>query len=307
MSRLASRIRRSTPTAASSAGSAVRLGAALLLLGAGVAGQQPPDIDEILARVGARIEQFYQRAQNLMCVEKVTAQALGSDLSLQGFARVLEYDLRVELAAIDGPVTDANFVRELKKVNGHVPKPRDLDDRHTCLDPNPLTPEPLAFLLAKNRGEYVFSWGGYGKGKDANAFHIDYHPATIEKPEFIEDEKGRDDCFQLSLPVERQGKVWIDATTFDVLRIEQRLKARVDVRVPFAQQRRRNLPDRIVVERFDQVTRYKPVTFSNPEETLLLPASIEQLALLHGAQSNRKTQVFSNYRRFLTGGRLVKE
>jgi hypothetical protein len=67
-----------------------------------------------------------------------------------------------------------------------------------------------------------------------------------------------------------------------------------------------NLPGWIVVDRFDWVIRYKPVTFENPDETLLLPASIEQLALLHGAQSNRKTQVFSNYRRFLTAGRVVK-
>jgi hypothetical protein len=106
--------------------------------------------------------------------------------------------------------------------------------------------------------------------------------------------------------VERQGRVYVNPETYDVLRIEQHLKSRVDVRVPAKSQRRMNLPDSIIVDRFDWIIRYKPVAFQDPEETLLLPASIEQVAVLHGAQSNRKTQVFSDYRRFLTGGRLVK-
>ena len=280
---------------------------AALILGAAAAGQMPESLDNLLARVGSRIEALYERAQSLICDEKVTAQPIRSDLSIDGFARVLEYDLRVELAAADGEDAEVSFVRQLRRINGRVPKPRDLNDRQSCLDPDPATPEPLTFLLAKNRREYVFSWGGYGKGKDLNTFQIDYRPARVEKAEFHEDKRGRDDCFQLSLPVERQGRIWIDARTFDVLRVEQQLESRVDVRIPWAQQRRLNLPDSIIVDRFRMVTRYQPVAFHDPEELLLLPASIEELALLHGAQSHRKTQVFSNYRRFLTSGRMVRD
>src|SRR5207249_9588235 len=124
---------------------------------------------------------FYKRAQSLMCDEKVTAQPIRSDLGMEGFARVLEYDLRVELAAADGDDTEASFVRELRKVNGRPPRPRDAKDHHTCLDPDPATPEPLTFLLAKNKDEYVFTWAGYGKGKDQNTIQIDYRPIKIEK------------------------------------------------------------------------------------------------------------------------------
>jgi len=282
-----------------------RLGVAITaVVAAGVSAQAPQDVEALLARVGNHVEEFYARAQSLMCVEKVTAQPISTDMSTQGFARVLEYELRVELAASGDPAAQgANFVRALRKVNGRVPKPGDLDDRNTCLDPNPLTPEPLAFLLAKNRGEYRFAWAGRRKG---DTILIDYRPVRIEEPAYVEDEKGREDCFQLSLPVERRGRLWIDARTYDVLRVEQHLAARVEVRVPFAQQRRHNLPDYIVVDRYDMVTRYKPVVFDDPDETLMLPSSIEQLAVLHGAQSNRKTQVFSNYKRFITSGRVVK-
>lgn len=294
------------PTTRSWARSGRAAAAIAAVVTAGVSAQAPPDLEATLQRVGSRIEEFYKRAQSIMCLEKVTAQPIGTDLSLQGFARVLEYDLRVELATVDDPGTEAHFVRELRKVNGRPPRPRDLNDRNTCLDPNPLTPEPLTFLLARNRGEYAFTWAGYGKGKDRDTIQIDYRPVRTEQPEFLEDERGREGCFQLSLPVERKGRVWIDARTYDVLRIEQRMAARVDVRVPVAQQRRNNLPDSIIVERFDMVTRYKPVVFEDPEETLLLPASIEQLAVLRGAQSNRKTQVFTGYKRFMTAGRIVK-
>ena len=55
--------------------------------------QQPQDLEPILARVGARIEEFYKRVQSLICLEKVTAQPISTSLSADGFARVLEYDL----------------------------------------------------------------------------------------------------------------------------------------------------------------------------------------------------------------------
>jgi hypothetical protein len=294
-------------TSVSCARSGALLAAVLIAAALDVSAQGGPDMEALLARIGNRIEAFYKRAQNLMCVETVTAQPINAGMALDGFARVLEYDLRVEMASADTlDSADANFVRELRKVNGHAPRPRDMDDRHSCLDPNPLTPEPLSFLLSRNRGDYIFKWVGFGKGKESNMVVFDYQPAKTEKPQFLDDEKGRDDCFQLSLPVERRGRVWVDAATYDVVRIEQRLASRVDVRVPFTYQRKKNLPDTIIVDRFDLVTRYKPVVFQNPDETLLLPASIEQLTIVHGAQSSRKTQVFSNYKRFLTGGRVVK-
>ena len=51
--------------------------------------------------------------------------------------------------------------------------------------------------------------------------------------------------------------------------------------------------------------RYKEVRFSDPEETLLLPESIDMVMVLRSTlQSTRRTQVFSNYRRFLTASRI---
>jgi len=296
------------PTSASCARSCT-LGIAAVAAAATIASAQPPlGTEELVAKVSHRIAEFYKRAQSLVCIEKVTSQPVGSDRSPSGFGRVLEYELRIEADGSDGDApTDARVVRELLKVNGRRPRMQESKSNDSCLDPNPLSPEPLAFLLAGQREAYTFKWAGLGKGKDRNALLIDYRPREIGKPEFMEDSEGRSDCFQISLPAERTGRLWIDAITYDVLRLEQHLVAPVDVRVPFAQQRRRQLPDLLVVDRFDWTIEYKPVAFTNPEETILLPDSIYQLVLIRGAQSHYKRQVFSNYRRFLTGGRLVKE
>jgi len=109
------------------------------------------------------------------------------------------------------------------------------------------------------------------------------------------------------VPVLLRGRVWVDATSYDVLRIEQRIAGPGDVRVSPALQRKRNLPASIVVERYDTTIRYKTITFADPEEALLLPESIETLFVYRdGLESSRRRQEFSNYRRFVTGGRLVK-
>jgi hypothetical protein len=49
------------------------------------------------------------------------------------------------------------------------------------------------------------------------------------------------------------------------------------------------------------------VAFSDPDEVVLLPESIETVTVIrNGLQSMRRSQIFSDYRRFLTGSRIVK-
>ena len=67
-----------------------------------------------------------------------------------------------------------------------------------------------------------------------------------------------------------------------------------------------NLPNVVTIERYETVTKYAIVKFSDPEERLLLPDSIEEVAIVRGAGSHRKRQQYSDYRRFLTAGRVVK-
>ena len=82
----------------------------------------------------------------------------------------------------------------------------------------------------------------------------------------------------------------------------------MDVRVPWRLQRRYNLGSYVVLERDDLTMRYTAVAFNDPPEVVLLPESIDSLTLVRGGlQSTRRTEKFRDYRRFLTGGRVVKD
>ncbi len=271
--------------------------------------QAPPNIDDLMSRIGERIAEYYRRAQSVICTEKSTVQPIGFNYAPDGFARTVESELRVEAESGDGDVVpEAKVVREIRKVNGRAPRERDKKDRSGCTDPNPLSPEPLAFLLPSHRSEYRFSSAGVGKDKDRPALLIDF--MTVDrnsKPELIEDEHGHEDCFDWTGSIATKGRVWVDASTYEVLRVDRRIGGPVDVKVPPRLQRRYNFSTWVVIEREDQTIRYKSVAFTEPEERMLLPESIESLIVVRGGlESTRRTQVFSDYRRFLTGARVVK-
>jgi hypothetical protein len=277
-------------------------------LSAPVLAQAAPDIDALLARVGERLAEYYERAQNIICIEKSTAQPIRNDFSPIGFAQVVESELHIESdASAEGDgVKNPSFVRELRKINGRVPHEKDKKDRSRCGDPNPLSMEPLAFLLPANREGYRFALAGAGKGKDSHSFLIDYTVTEHGTPELRENAEGIEECYGLSFPATIKGRVWVDDSTYEILRVEQHITGPVDIRVSFAQQRKHNLPDFIVVERWDTVMHYKVVPFRDPDEKLLLPDSIETTSIVRGLESRRRRQQYSEYRRFTTGARVVK-
>jgi hypothetical protein len=255
------------------------------------------DIDSLMTRIGARVAEYYQRAHHVICLERSTVQPIQPNWTFDGFARTVESELRVD---------SAEFIRDIRRVNGRPPRERDQKDRSGCTDPNPLSPEPLAFLLPGHRDEYRFTAVHTGKEKDRAALIVDFTSAErASKPELIEDKLGHDDCFDWSGPVATKGRVWVDAETHDVLRVDRGLHGPVDVHVPSRLQRRYNFTPWIVLERDDVSLRYAEVRFTDPDEVVLLPASIEAVTVMRNTlQSTRRTDIFSDYRRFLTVGRV---
>src|SRR5436190_9190061 len=138
--------------------------AALGVAPAATGAQTPPDIDELLARVGERIADFYKRAQHVICIEKSTVQPIDLGRSPQGFARIVESELRVDADGEAGG--KARVVRDIRKVNGRVPRDTDKTNRDGCTDPNPLAGEPLAFLLPAQRSAYQFRWAGFAQDRN---------------------------------------------------------------------------------------------------------------------------------------------
>ena len=118
---------------------------------------------------------------------------------------------------------------------------------------------------------------------------------------------GIEGCYEARGTIPTRGRVWVDAESFEVLRIEERLTGPVDYHIADKLRRRRNLGDQLIIERLDVAIRYKRVVFRDPDEAMLLPESIDDLRMYRGGiQSIRVSQKYSDYRRFVTGARLVK-
>ena len=288
---------------------------ASVVFASAVVAAEPPkpafEVAAVLARVGERVAEYYKRVQHIVCAEKSTVQPITTSMSFStgGFARVTESELRIESSpGEDGNASEATVVRTLLKVNGRAAREKDKTDAAGCTDPNPLSPEPLAFLLAKNQSDYKFAFAGYGKGKDGHALMFDYSaPGGKGEGKLIEDPNGHPDCWSWSLPAGIRGRVWIEAATYDVLRVEEHMTGPGTLRVTLDQQRKHSLPEWITIERYDKTIRLKMAEFKDPDETMLVPESIESLIIARNAlQSIRKEQRFTDYRRFLTGGRIVK-
>jgi len=261
--------------------------------------QAAPAVRTLLAHIGQRVESYYRRAQSLVCIETSTVQPIRTNWEWDGMARTVVSELRLESGATER--------RDIRRINGREPRERDKKERAGCTDPDLLTQEPLAFLLPDGREQYEFSAVREGREGNRAALVIDFATANHRShPKLIEDARGHDDCFDWSGPIATRGQVWVDAVTHDVLRVDRHNLGPVDVFIPWALQRRYNFHDAYVtLDRDDMTLRYKEVTFSDPQETVVLPASIESMTIVRsGLQSQRRTTTFSGYQRFLTAGRI---
>src|SRR4051812_12730377 len=227
------------------------------------ASQASQDVTACMRLVGERVAEYHRRLQSVMCVERSTVQPIQSNLSPDGFSRTVESDLRVEFDADGDAPPTATVVREVRRINGRAPRERDKTDRTGCTDPNPLSPEPLAFLLPEHRDEYRFTALHDVTERNRAAFAIDFSSVKSKgHPELIADEYGHDDCFDWKGPVAITGRVWVDAGTLDVLRLERRVASPTDVRVSLPLQRRYQFTPWLTLDRDDLTLHYKEVTFT---------------------------------------------
>lgn len=274
-----------------------------LLSATAAARQQPPvDLPAMLERVGANVQQYYARARSIVCVETVRLQPLRSDMSPEGFGRRLVYELRVAWEpSADGEMPrEPTVLRQILTIDGRTPKPKD---NPGCMDPKPVSPEPLAFLLPSRRSDYVFNLAGPGKTDGRSGVVIEYKSASRKPPEIV----WHDECVSVDLPGQTRGRVWVDDATGEILRLDERIAGMFELPVP-REHTRHGDAGFMLIERAESSIRYRPVVFHDPDETLLLPASIESFTVIRnsGTPRLRTTQEFSGYKRFMTGGRLVR-
>src|SRR3954447_23272242 len=86
-----------------------------LVLTTAAGAQAQPDVADLLARVGDRVAEFYNRGKNVICIETSTVQPIDATNSPDGFARTVESELRVEADGGDAPGEPA-IIRKIRKV-----------------------------------------------------------------------------------------------------------------------------------------------------------------------------------------------
>ena len=273
---------------------------ALLSAGRAAIGQSI-SADQTVNRLSGYVEQYYSRAQSIVTNESVIVQRLNRDMSFNGFARRLVYELRVEWdPSVGGDESPAKVTRQLLTVNGKPPKK---GDKPECMDPKSVSPEPLAFLLPDRRHKYSFTSAGVGRVDGRDAVMVDYK--ALERGEPIVE--WTDDCVSVDAPGRFRGRLWAEPETATIVRMDEQLIGMVDLPVPRKHQHiNGNLF--MTLERADMSIRYRPVQFSDPDEALMLPAEITSSSMWRngGSAGSRVTQSFSNYRRFVTAGRILR-
>lgn len=261
-----------------------------------------PDLEDTLLRVGSRIEEWYARAQRIISRETVWIQPLRADLMPGDVPRRLAFDLRVAWEPErTGPrgIPEASVLREMLSING---RPARESTDPGCVDPKPVSPEPLGLLLPARQRDSEFSLAGTSRVDGRTAVMVDFRGRSTLPAEI----QWTEQCVSVSVPGRSRGRIWIDAERYDVLRFDDRLIGQFEFDVP-REFVRRGAAASMVIERAESSIRYKRVEFHDPPETLFLPASIDTVTVIRGriTQRTRITQRFTDHRRFLTDGRIL--
>jgi len=282
---------------------------ALLVGSASVRAQGNRDPQLILDRIVDYVMRYYGRAQSLVSHEEITQQPIRTDMSFDGPSIRYGYQLRLEWAPAEAhQIPTATMVRELLTVNGRPPNPKD---KPRCMQPHETWSEPLAMFLPDERSDLEFKWAGTGRMDGRPTVSLDFMHRNRRgraTPE-ANFRTGADDssCVSWSVESRLQGRVWLDDVTGEVLRLDQNIYGPIDIGIPREEQKRWRTTA-LAIDRHTTSIRYKPVTFDDPLEVIMLPESIQTMTLSRaGAQSVRVTQRFKNYRRFLGEGRLLEE
>jgi hypothetical protein len=262
-------------------------------------------LTSVLERAGDRVEQYFTRAQSIVCLEIVRLLPLTSTWSSEGPGRTVESELRLSWTPEAGEASlEAQSLRQVLRVNGRTPRE---DDRRNCTEPEQQTsePQPLALLLSAKRGDYEFKLAGRDRIDNRDAILVDY---KLLKKVSVESEmvEGRDDCISFNVEGGKRGRLWIDPDTYDVLRMDESLIGMVEIPLP-KKASRGGGPMRWTLERMDTSIRFKPVAFTNPDETLVLPSTVSTLRITRGSGTPRlRTWTdYTKYQRFLTAGRII--
>jgi hypothetical protein len=293
----------------------VVLGVALLLGASARARAQesalPTPVDERLARILERVGEGVARYQaelfRIAYTETLRHEELREDMTPK---RSKEYVFDTIVAREELSADEDDYypktVRRLKTVDGKPAK--RTKDREAAAG---AAVSSLLFLLPKNRALYRITLEGEEKVEGRAALRIRMLLPGEGEPR-VEWQSGVVGMrFYVFAPEVRL--VWVDAESYDVLRVESHLDAPFEFDSPrtfSAGPLGRFGPSRHLkyVAR-DYAATFRRVQFKDPEQALLVPVATEWLNVIEGASRprTRTTLRFSDYRRYRSDVKVIEE
>jgi hypothetical protein len=166
---------------------------------------------------------------------------------------------------------------------------------------------PLSMLLPDLRDQYRFKLAGTRRVQGRETLLVDF----VEKaPPKVESSlvEGNEDCISDTIDGGARGRIWIDADSYDVLRLDRHVSGMLDTPLPRKMAQRYRDPTALTLERSDTTIQFESVVFHDPDEVLILPVSMIDMRETRGsgAPRLRTTTEYTSYRRFLTGSRIVR-
>jgi hypothetical protein len=255
-------------------------------------------LPEILARVGQSVERYHTGLFGLAFVEVLRLEELRGDMTPK---RSREYVfesvvLREALSQAEGDYY-ADVVRRLKSVDGRAPKKGDDAEQDTLKAYG----DVLNFLLPAEQKLYEFSLDGEESLAGRAAFRVVMLRHPDEREPSVE---WQGHSFRVHMPM--RWTFWVDAESFDVLRVESRLEAPFEFESPLG---RFGSARKIRYERQDYAVSFRRVQLKDPDETRLVPDSAEWVTIIEGASHprTRGTIRFSDYKRFRSDVKVIED
>ena len=280
-----------------------------LLLGAlgSARAQAPPPapaaderLARVLDRVGAGVARYQAGLFSIAFTETLRREELREDMTPKR-SKEFVFDTVVVREGLSDEEEDfyPRPVRRLKSVDGKPAKQRD---------PGPeadYAVSSLAFLLPQHRALFQFSLDGEGEEAGRRLHRIRMLRPGEGEPHVEWQRRLIGMRFRVVAPLVYL--IWVDAETFDVVRVESHLAAPFEFDGPRAFGFGPSRHFRYAAQ--DYSVRFRRQQFKEPEQALLVPDSAEWLTVIEGASRprTRATLRFSDYRRFRSGVKVIEE
>jgi hypothetical protein len=256
--------------------------------------QSPPvQLAEVLQRAGARVQRYTGNILSVVCTEVTKQQELESDLKT---AKNKPADLVYDFIILppERPGLSIREMRELKLVNG---KPAQKKTRASFPDGTAYTTS-IVMLLPENQTRYTFSDAGKADLDGREVLIVDFMPAKLEASIV----KWNGPFF--SFRFQTKGRIWIDPSTYDVLRMDTHMIEPFEIKSPTVIRKggfvRFGPRRKFRIESWDVSIRFRATSLQDLTEPIVLPETAESLRIIQGSRIPRlrTTHSFKDYRRF---------